>query len=167
MVRLPTKAINSEAAKITSTNAATGFEAQIFDLPAFKKNGTRDSSMTKNPYVVLKYFQKDWQCFSDWDKDELANFSSFLSTLSGHTWESVYKSGGKGSSKVGLGYTQYRVNDMKAGDTYVKKVLTCVSEDINLFELRVSRKMRVHGFQCGAAFFLILLDREHAVFPAN
>ena len=165
MAKLPKNAINLEVEKITSGYATTKSESKIFDLPVFKKDGKRDSAADKHPYVVLKYFQKDWQCFSEWGKEELKKFSNFLSTLAGHTWTSVYKSGGK--NKTGLGYTQYHVDEMKAGGSHIKKVLEHISDDINLFELRISEKMRVHGFQCGAAFFLILLDREHAVFPEN
>jgi len=54
---------------------------------------------------------------------------------------------------------------MKAGGPHVKKILAGLSPEISLIELRVSQKMRVHGFQSQSAFFMVLLDREHKVFP--
>jgi hypothetical protein len=166
MAKLPKNKVNEEAKAVEKEGAATtALEKKIFDLPSFKKDGARDGPHNKNPYVVLKYFQKDWECFSAWTKEELGQFSNFLTTLGSHTWDSVYKSGGKGENKAGLGYTPYKVDEMKAGGTHVKKVLASLSPEIGLIELRVSQKMRVHGFQSQSAFFMILLDREHKVFP--
>lgn len=48
----------------------------------------------------------------------------------------------------------------------MEKVSRVLSEDIGFFELRISQKIRVHGFQAQTAFFLVLLDRGHRVFPA-
>lgn len=162
---IPITKINNEAKAVKGESASTDLEIKIFDIPCYKKDGSREGISDKNPYVVLKYFQKDWECFSHWTKDELAQFSNFLATFSTHTWSSVYKSGGKGANKAGLGYTRYDIDEMKAGYEHLKKVTNIISPDINVFELRVSQKLRVHGFQSQAAFFLVLLDREHRVFP--
>jgi hypothetical protein len=54
---------------------------------------------------------------------------------------------------------------MKAGKEVLKKVRNSISPDIGFFELRVSDKIRLHGFQSQSAFFLVMLDREHRVFP--
>lgn len=165
MKAVPKVNINDEALAMQGGDASTNLEKKIFDFPNYKKDGSREGVYDKNPYVVLKYFQKDWECFSHWSKEELAQFSNFLTTFSGHTWQSVYKSAGKSGNKVGLGYTPYNVEQMKSGDEHFKKVQKAVSPDLNIFELRVSQKLRVHGFQSQAAFFLVLLDREHRVFP--
>ena len=164
--RIPKDRITQEAKDLSDAAACTPLERKIFDLPTHKKEGERESPFPKNPYVVLKYFQSDWECFSAWQKDELALFSSFLHHFAGHTWQTVYKTAGKGENKAGLGYTPYQVDDMKSGSEHVKRVRERVSEDIKFFELRVSQRLRVHGFQAQAAFFLVLLDREHRVFPA-
>ena len=165
--RLPKSKVNEEVIAIEKEEiaATTALERKIYDLPAFKKNGAREGPLNKNPYVVLKYFKKDWECFSAWTKDELGQFSNFLTILGRHTWDSVYRSGGKGRNKAGLGYTPYKVEDMKAGGPHVKKILAGLSPEVSLIELRVSQKMRVHGFQSQSAFFMVLLDREHKVFP--
>jgi hypothetical protein len=142
----------------------TALERKIFDLPTYKKDGTRESVNGKNPYVVLKYFQNEFECFSDWTTDELKLFSKFLNNFSSYTWDSVYKSSGKGKNKAGIGYTPYDTAKMKSGQNILDKVKKLISPDIGFFELRVSDKIRLHGFQSQSAFFLVLLDREHRVF---
>jgi len=120
-----------------------------------------------NPYVALKYFKSDWQCFSDWEQQELKQFSSFLKILSKHTWQQVYETGNK-TPKHGLAYTKYEVDDVKseAIKSRLESVKNEISEDINFFELRVNQnKLRVHGFQSQSAFFLVVLDRNHEAFP--
>jgi hypothetical protein len=163
--KLPKKKVEEEAKNISNANdSASELEKKIFDLPSFKKDGGRESINGKNPYVVLKYFQSDFECFSDWDKDELKQFSKFLEHFGKNTWESVYRTAGKGALKAGLGYTKYDLSKMDEGQVQVKKILDKLSPDIGLIELRVNQKIRVHGFQSQSAFFLLLLDREHRVF---
>jgi len=123
--------------------------------------------LNMNPYVALKYFKSDWQCFSEWEQQELKEFSSFLEVLSRHTWQQVYKTGSK-IPKHGLAYTKYEVDEVKseAIKSKLKSVEKEISEDINFFELRVNQnKLRVHGFQSQSAFFLVALDRNHEAFP--
>jgi len=120
------------------------------------------------PYVALKYYRSDWQCFSEWESSELKEFSSFLENLKKYTWDQVYRTGSK-VPKHGLGYTKYDVEDVKSSaiKSKLKSVQEEISEDINFFELRVNQnKLRVHGFQSHSAFFLVALDRNHEAFPA-
>ena len=120
-----------------------------------------------NPYVALKYFKSDWQCFSEWESVELKDFSSFINVLRQHTWDQVYKTGSR-IPKHGLGYTKYKVDDVKseAIKSKLNSVKSEISEDINFFELRVNQnKLRVHGFQSQSVFFLVALDRNHEAFP--
>lgn len=120
-----------------------------------------------SPYVALKYFKSDWQCFSEWDSQELKAFSTFISSFQSYTWEQVYRTGSK-IPKHGLAYTKYVIGDIKS--TAIRKKLEAVeseiSEDINFFELRVNQnKLRVHGFQSQSVFFLVVLDKNHEAFP--
>jgi hypothetical protein len=113
------------------------------------------------PYIVLKYYRPDHQCFSEWTKPELKNLSSFIKKLGNATWQDITASGG--NNKSGFGYTRHKnVNSLPH---CCKSVRDIISEDIQFFELRVSRKSRVHGFKVNEAFFLVLLDRNHAVYP--
>lgn len=164
--KIPKNKIQEEAKEKSASANLQGseLERKIFDLPAYKKDGSRESVNGKNPYVVLKYFQDSWECFSAWTAEELRSFSKFLVTFSGHTWDSVYKSGGKGPNKGSLGYTPYDISTMNSGKEILEKVRNLISPDIGFFELRVSDKIRLHGFQSQSAFFLVMLDREHRVF---
>jgi hypothetical protein len=111
------------------------------------------------PYVALKYYQPEFQCFSEWAADELRAFSDFNRKLRHLTWQLVYQSGGRSGTKTGLGYTPY-----DSGVLPPPPFLATISEDISWFELRVTQRARVHGFRAGAAFFLVYLDRAHEVF---
>ncbi|MDM8522430.1 hypothetical protein QUF80_03580 [Desulfococcaceae bacterium HSG8] len=145
---------------------ANNKEVKIMGLVAEETDG-HSNIYAMHPYVALKYFKSDWQCFSDWESYELKLFSSFLKTLSNHTWEQVYRTGSS-VPKRGLAYTKYKVEDVKseAIRNRLESVENKISEDISFFELRVDQnKLRVHGFQCQSAFFLIALDRNHEAFP--
>lgn len=123
------------------------------------------SSDQDNPYVALKYFRSGFECFSQWEKDELKTFSGFLSGMHERTWQQVLATSGKGANKTGLAYTPYEEAKVKGGASeHLSKVREQIGEDITFFELRLSSKIRVHGFRAKAIFFLVLLDREHRVF---
>ncbi len=54
------------------------------------------------PYVVLKYYRPDFECFSSWSPSELKAFSDFLMKLKSAEWKDVYATGGKaGTVKIG------------------------------------------------------------------
>jgi hypothetical protein len=78
----------------------------------------------------------------------------------------VIATGGK-EGKRGLAYTPYDIAQVdKAIRDHFENVRKRISDDITFFELRVNQnKLRVHGFRANAAFFLVLLDREHRVWP--
>ncbi|MEG0940036.1 MAG: hypothetical protein RSE32_09865 [Comamonas sp.] len=118
------------------------------------------------PYIVLKYFRDTYECFSHWEKDELKAFTDLINDLRKRTWKQVLQTSGK-SNKHGLAYTPYDpAKTAEAAKTHLEAVRGQISPDITFFELRVDQnKLRVHGFRARAAFFLVLLDREHRVFP--
>lgn len=121
------------------------------------------SSIRERPYVVLKHFDSQYQCFSEWTPDELKAFSRFIENLKQMTWGQIYQSGGKIGKKTGMGYTPHGRN-VKLPDS-TRRILKSISPDINFFELRISQKARVHGFQVKSAFFLVWLDRNHEICP--
>ena len=142
-------------------------EVKIMGLIA-KDIEANTSVYNLNPYVALKYYKSEWQCFSEWERQELQEFTSFLKTLQNHTWQQVYNTGAK-KNKHGLAYTKYKVDEVKSKEIKekLKKVKKEISEEINFFELRVNQnKLRVHGFQSQSVFFLVALDRNHEAFPA-
>ena len=84
MKALPKEKIKADAAAVKLSLG----ERKIFDLVS----ADADREITKkNPYVVLKYFQDSWECFSAWEKDELKQLSAFLRRLGSHTWQQVYE----------------------------------------------------------------------------
>lgn len=141
----------------------TPAEAKINSLLDDQAGGSYNQQA---PHVSLKYFRDGFECFSHWEKEELRQFSSFLEHLRGHTWQQVIATGGK-EGKRGLAYTPYDVAHVdKAIREHFDGVRKHISDDISFFELRVNQgKLRVHGFRSNAAFFLVLLDREHRVWP--
>jgi hypothetical protein len=113
-------------------------------------------------YVALKYYDPNAQCLSCWTKSELEALSGFIQKVSQMTWSQIHKSGGRRGRKVGLGYTLHKDNSMLPAKA---KTLNTVSEDTNYFELRVTKRARVHGFRANSTFFLVLLDKDHELFP--
>jgi len=118
-----------------------------------------NSDQQECPYVTLRYFDSSHECFSCWEKDELAAFGEFLRKLSQMTWVQIQASGGKGANKTGLGCTLH--TDISCLPSHAIRGL---SEDLNYMEMRVTQKARVHGFRMRDAFFLLFLDREHKVY---
>ena len=120
-----------------------------------------------NPYVALKYFRDSYECFSDWEKNELKLFTDLIKDLRMRTWQQVLQTSSKKNGKRGLAYTPYdSAIASDAAKAHLEAIRTQISPDISFFELRVDQnKLRVHGFRAAAAFFLVLLDREHRVFP--
>lgn len=162
--KIPKEPIHKEIEQITIR--ANPKEIKILSLvaPEIKKHS---SALKLKPYVALKYYKSDWQCFSEWESQELKEFSSFVELLQSYTWEQVYNTGNK-KSKHGFAYTKYEISDIKSEKFkgILNEVKKEISEDINFFELRVNqKKLRVHGFQSQAVFFLVALDRNHEVFP--
>lgn len=113
-----------------------------------------ESSDKVNAHISLKYFDKNFECFSEWTKDELACFSNFVDKVNSLTWSEIKK-------HSGLKYTDIN-NAKNIPNNSIKEKL---SRDITFCELRVSEKARVVGFRRNAIFFLCWLDRNHRICP--
>lgn len=160
-IKLPRAKIQQQAQAISKLSP---IEARVFSLTNTLDGGSSDN---ESPFVALKYFRDSFECFSIWEKDELKCFSDFINSLRNRTWRQVLETSGKGGNKTGLGYTPYEISTVKnAAQDHLREVRKQIGDDITFFELRVNVKMRVHGFRAKAAFFLVLLDREHRVFPS-
>jgi hypothetical protein len=109
-----------------------------------------ETNMNDHPYVNLKYFDSNYECLSEWERDELKLLSDFINKLSGSNWSDILRSCTKHKDK---------------GVLPKSKKVQQVSPDIAFFELRVSIKARVHGFRSANAFFLCWLDRNHQIYP--
>lgn len=113
-----------------------------------------ENSDEKQAYIALKYFDKNFECFSEWSKDELACFSNFIDKINNLTWNDIKR-------HTGL---RYKMIDNAKGlpENSIKEK---ISKDISFYELRVSQKARVVGFSQNAVFFICWLDRNHRICP--
>ncbi|MDX9703758.1 MAG: hypothetical protein RBU23_12055 [Candidatus Auribacterota bacterium] len=119
----------------------------------------------QKPYVVLKYYQSQFECFSVWnDLILLKNFTKLINNISKMTWNQIYATSGK-TQKSGLAFT-YHKNSLQRIQKDYTVLCDILSNDIldSFFELRVNNQSRVHGFRNGAGFFLVFLDRNHKFF---
>jgi len=133
---------------------ATSLERAAFGLGEVVGKPVEDKG---EAYVVLKYFDADHECFSDWEKGELKEFSGFLGKLRQQRWESM--SDGMKPKIVDMKKAKAGAKDR------LKRIHDGLSKDIQFMELRITQRARVHGFRLKNAFFLVLLDREHRIFP--
>jgi hypothetical protein len=108
-------------------------------------------------YVVLKYYDSDHECLSSWKKEELKEFSNFVHKLRQLSWNNL-----PGGLRPKPCRSEHARNDARER---LKRVRQQMSGDIQFIELRVSQRDRVHGFRMKSAFFLVLLDRDHQVYP--
>ena len=121
---------------------------------------TEDMEKTGNDkkvFISIKHIQHSYQCFSAWEKTEMSKFWAFSKKLHDMTWQQVYATASKGQGKRGLAYTTIPKNN------YNNEFVNKLSEDIDMFELRVDGAMRVHGYRDKAIFNLCFLDREHKI----
>lgn len=115
----------------------------------------------KEAHINLKYYDKNHECLSEWQTEELKSFSSFIEKINQSSWTDIYKGGGKSGNKSGLGMT-YHKDRSKLPES---PILDRISPDIKFFELRVTQKIRVHGFRSVSSLFLVWLDRDHKIYP--
>jgi hypothetical protein len=104
-------------------------------------------------HISLKYFDGSYECFSVWQQRELRAFTKFIEKLREHNWEDVKKT-------AGFGYAEHNRQHLPR-----KRILTLISPETTIFELRVTQTARVHGFKIQSVFFLVWLDRNHQIYP--
>jgi len=133
-------------------------QEQTFTIHNQNIFGLKEKETEQVPYIVLKYYQPNHECFSQWDKQELKGFSDFIEKLRKTNWNLIRSQ--TGSKKVGFGYAQIDKKTLPKAN-----ILNDISEDVNFAELRLSKGARIFGFRINAAFFLIFLDKNHKICP--
>jgi len=121
--------------------------------------GASSDASHERPFVNLKYYASNYQCFSEWPAVKLKSFSDFCRKLSQSKWNDIYKTGGVLGAKTGFGYTVHK----DTGKLPINPDLANLSEDLTWFELRVDQEARVHGFRVKDAFCLVYLDHDHTI----
>jgi hypothetical protein len=104
--------------------------------------------------VSLKYWHSSSQCVSEWGRDELKKLRRFIEKIQSMSWAQIKADGG-------LGYCLHK--GPPKGHGFSRP--TSLSKDHTLIEMKVGGKSRVHGVENNDLFFLVWLDRNHAVFP--
>jgi len=94
-------------------------------------------------------------------KDDVRQVADCLRQLTTIPWEDVRQSGGRGSNKVGLGYTPYKDSDLK----HVHRPPE-FSRDISIAGVRATQKMRIFGGYQDHVFYLLWFDPDHEIVPA-
>ena len=134
--KIPTSYINKDATKLIQ-NIENGDDSKAI--------------------ISFLHLQNSYQCFSDWSKAEMNDFWNFYRKLHEYTWSQIYSTGRK-NNKNGVAYTI--IPKKKYPNPEFKKTL---SEDITLFELRISQKARAHGFRNKSVFYICWLDKNHDI----
>lgn len=120
-------------------------------------NGWNADGDSANVFISTRFTQADFQCFSDWSKQEMKSFWSFSDKLHDYTWRQVYDTSRK-TEKAGLAYTKIPI------DNYPKcEFKSKLDPQITLFELRVDGEKRVHGFRNKSIFYICWLDKDHKI----
>ncbi|AWO91945.1 MULTISPECIES: hypothetical protein [Bradyrhizobium] len=122
--------------------------------------GLTDKQDDERPYVNLRYYWPDHECFSSWGAEKLKAFSSFCRKLSQVKWQDIYRTAGAPGNKTGFGYTPHKDIKVLPKNPDIEKF----SPDLTWFELRVDQESRVHGFRAKDAFFLVFLDGDHQIY---
>ena len=126
-------------------------------LKADKAKGSSNNDLV---LISIKNVQSQFECFSNWTAQEMSKFWKFNQKLHESTWAQVYETSSKGKDKRGFALT-YIGRDKYSTIPFIQEL----SEDINIFELRVDGVIRVHGFRMENIFYLCLLDRTHKICP--
>jgi len=109
-------------------------------------------------FISLRLLQNDFQCFSEWTKNEMDIFWEFNRDIHHLKWKELKQQGGKGQNKAGYAPTPISIAQ------YNKPAFTSTLDPNTTFiELRVSSKIRVHGFRDKSVFYICYLDRNHQI----
>jgi len=116
-------------------------QAPIVD--AKMATGDRDDKVAVN----LRYFERSFECLSDWQKQELKELSGWVNKMAAKTEAQITSSTRTCHAHVGR----------------PRKLPATVSPEVKMYSLVVAPKARVHGFFSSGNFFLVWLDRTHKV----
>ncbi|WP_139252166.1 hypothetical protein [Hymenobacter psychrotolerans] len=126
--------------------------------------GYSDKGNNAVAHPSLRYYQSSHECLSDWPAGNLKAFSSFIERVREQTWQQIYQSGGKGQNKAGLGYTQHKDKSVLPNKGLVAGLGPDVNLMLDMFELRVTQRARVHCFRQAHFMFIVWLDGKHEVY---
>jgi len=99
-------------------------------------------------------------CLSRCDREGVRIFKSCLKKLTSQNWFDVQQTGGKGGTKVGLGYTLY-------SDSSLHRVVrpTGLSRELRIAGIRASGKARIFGVRENDVYHILWFDPDHEIVP--
>lgn len=111
------------------------------------------------PSFSFLHLDSDAECPSAWNSDEMKSLFNTMKKASSMTWRQVKETGGHGRHAQGIAFKNIST---KAA---TRKLPSNLAEDIDLSEMRVSDRARIFGVRNEATYYVIWLDRDHAVCP--
>lgn len=105
----------------------------------------------------IRFIQPDFQCFSDWSKQDMRAFWNFIRKLHNCDWRTVLATAGK-VAKTGFAPTVISIN--KYPESELRKA---IGNQYRMFEFRIDNTKRVHGFRYGPIFYICWLDKNHRI----
>ncbi|SFK39360.1 MAG6450 family protein [Methylocapsa palsarum] len=129
---------------------------QPMKLPSDTLDSSKlEFSVVSKIEVSFKYWSSGSECLSDWQQAQLKFLRKFVDKIQNLTPTEI-------QTDQGL---CYKLHKGKTSSGFSRPA--AVSKDIALAEMRISGKSRVHGFVESGRFYLVWLDRNHAVFPSG
>jgi hypothetical protein len=119
-----------------------------FANPIRKESIDEKSGKDDRVGINLRHFQKDFECFSSWTREELKLFSNLVVKLAARTQSQIT--------------TTTQTCHSHLGKKLKQKLPPGISPEVGLYELDVTDKARIHGFFIHSTFY-IWLDRAHRI----
>lgn len=138
---------------VNNSKQAINYLNKKIDNSIYNHNGNNAKVL-----VSLRFIQEEFECLSEWNRQEMRSFYDFNRQIHQYTWQQILTQGGKQGNKVGFAYTTLPRKNYP-GDKFKAQI----SPDVDFFELRVNQRIRVHGFRDDAVFYLCWLDRNHSI----
>lgn len=143
--------------RINKSVASIGSIARIKNHTDVILEDVESNGNDKKVFISIKHLQDSFECFCDWSKSDMGKFWNFNESIHNMTWGQVYSTSRK-TQKSGVGYTVISRNKYRS-----IPFITQLSDGITIFELRVSDRIRVHGFRDKSIFYLCVLDKDHRI----
>jgi hypothetical protein len=99
-------------------------------------------------------------CLSLCEKKQVRSAITCLKKFTGHTWVSVFSTGGHGKNSGGLGYEQHP-NPKLLG----QPLPAAVPLGAKLFSIRASLGFRIFGFRADGIAHIFWFDPKHDILP--
>lgn len=104
------------------------------------------------PAFSFLHFDRGAECASIWAGDEMRSLFDTLRVASSRTWRDVRAADGLRFKLVPPGRCR-------------RALPLSISPDVDLVEMRVTQRARIFGTRVESVFYVIWLDRNHAVLP--